>query len=1693
MPTLAELEEKTFTPTSLAALEARQGLTPAEPLNPYAQTWLDEPDLVDRAGAMGRLSWDLNAQHGLPLDRADAYQTCLYDLLDRQGLQTPEAGKASAIKQALTDHLQRLEPGKPASLLEDAKQWIRERTGLFEPPIYGRTFREQKPLRTLAGAAAYYGADYLNGLGLSIPDIVANQTSGYESLSAIVAAATGFEPTPRDIKAGEQVEFFAGLETAGTVSKTLVSRIAARVALKQVLAAGVTFAGRELSDQVAQKIINGDPIDGNQIWQEGGVGVLFGIGEVAISAGAQKLVGWTPAKLADEYVRRIPQLKTVPRADLEKTAQAALDSYQVSGGWMTMDQWHGKWDGHLQKFSDELRTLGTAARPEIGGAGRPALPGAQSRAPRQTQRPSAAQGPLTTPSAAPVLPPAPKAQVTAEGLAWIGALRGKAARGEPLTAPERNFLASIGIDLTNPIEMEVPGEEVPAITTPPEEPAVAAPGETPAAVEPTAQAAPAAEAQPGAVTREPWQMTREEREAILHGSDLNARKPVLQALFPDIVNRESPDPEGGDFSVSLWGEVNEPQRYGEGRVPFPWVAEAERSMIQRAVEEGKPVPRRVLEEYKSEPWADEALAKLEAQPGAVGQTSEQIQARLDAIEDDWISRYGEKAAFDAEAQINGTSPIPATEQREYDRLRRLRDLADKPQRDRARSIVFGTFAENEVPDEIATDAAKRFFGIDREDWPGSEGISSYFMATHGQRVFDDPAGTAKALAQYLLQHEEAAKGRDADGLLGPQSALTEQGKKALLQGYADKAKRIVETIVSRTRALRVESQPSPSGSEAQTQTEKQPPATARAGTVAKATAEKATIRPSEPPSPQTTPESGQAGEPPAGIATATGEAVVAEQSPEAKRAAEISRQRGLVDVSYVRRGLQRIMGFVEPTLPVISKYGRGLNAEVLKAIHSAEAETLSFDDHQLEAIDQTVTELEKMIRQYPREIQEAIMLTRGHGLEGEALALQKQAFAKLPAELKDSKLRRAIDEIADFNDAYLRAVLDEDAGDVGWVPDYFYGIYKGGRKLSAFVKHWQTTVRYTKHKVFRTYAEAKAFGLEARTVNPVDNLRKEFQAIARHVAMKRLRNHLMEQGEGLYIAKADQAPGDWDFIGDPMRPEPAFADVRVEPTLARLINSLISTNKITQNKVLDTFRKINNGLRSLKFIGSAFHAIQITKQSVADTGYLGFYKRTSATGFKNLFTDMRNDPALREIYQDYVLHGGGHRYSLDSQAQQALKELLYQLDKGSQVALKALTTPAKIPVGFVNWMFEQYIPGVKFAKYMDAVGEQEAKLGRQLTSAEKIEIVKEQQNFYGMMNERLFGRSGTVTTALRFVFMAPGYAEGNYRTIAKAGLQWGVGPEGYRASRSRANIINSWIVTTVCATVGTLIMTHKWPKKPESLEEVRDLLKIDTGRDDEHGDRIMIDLASYDKDYWNVIFNTMTGRPDKAVSESIKRIGGMKATTFEMLHDVMSLMMGKALYDWKGDVVYHPTDPFMEKMTETVLYEIRRLEPISVSVFRQSEGKDVDTAVAVMEALIGLRPTYGEATLAQRQALRDCWDLREKREELSWRLAGYQDPWSAVDYYNKQVVSLLNHKFVPEEMRQEWLDKLLIDPKKVVNWKRFPAHAMTDEQLRLALREHTYKSAYRRSDGKVYPAGHAKQGYEDQVASLRAELKKRGR
>ena len=796
-----------------------------------------------------------------------------------------------------------------------------------------------------------------------------------------------------------------------------------------------------------------------------------------------------------------------------------------------------------------------------------------------------------------------------------------------------------------------------------------------------------------------------------------------------------------------------------------------------------------------------------------------------------------------------------------------------------------------------------------------------------------------------------------------------------------------------------------------------------------------------------------------------------------KARADMEKRRGFLYTKPLETAHRTFLKILQPTKLAEKAVGKGPVAEVLKAIHTPEVKRLEFSEQELVSADKTFGQLREGLAEYPDSVLENVMLTRGHKLEGDARRLQIKAFATLPAELKRADIRRALDEIADFNYKYLQEVVGDD---VNKIRDYFYGIYKKPKMVQQFLKYWKTTKRFTQHKTFPTYADAKAYGLEIRNPNPVDNLMSEYSAISYLDAMQNLKDELMRTGKGKYIDEIKNAPPEYATIGEGMPIEPTFSDVRIQPDLARVINNLIAVNKITQIPALNTVRQINNFLRTIKFIGSAFHLLSVGKQSVADSGYLGFYK---STALKGLTRGLRkDDPIFRTPeYRDYIQHGGGHGYAVESEARRAFSGAISQLTRSEKAILKIAGTPLKLPVGFVNWMFRSYIPKVKYAKYLDTVAEKESKSGQLLTSAEKIDIIKEQQNFYGMMNERLFGRSGTVTTLLRFIFMAPGYAEGNFRTVLKAGLQKG-------ADRSRSNIINSWIITGTLATLGTLIFTGKPPEKPKDLDDIRDLFKVDTGKKDKRGQRIMIDLMTYDKDYWNVGFNILRLRPDKALSESVKRIGGMRAPSADLMVDLLKLWRGEALIDWKGDKIYYLTDPFLLKVIKTVKLETERLMPISASVFKQSREREIDKVTAAVKTLLGLRLTRTEEDKREFKIIQDIWSLGEQREKLAYRLSKYDDPMEAVRQYNDTVKEIINSEFVrqraPELIAKG--QKLLIDKEKVVLWSKYPVKKMTISDLRRAIKNNTYKQST-----KEHLKGYPHKGKEGRVKELRAELANR--
>lgn len=772
---------------------------------------------------------------------------------------------------------------------------------------------------------------------------------------------------------------------------------------------------------------------------------------------------------------------------------------------------------------------------------------------------------------------------------------------------------------------------------------------------------------------------------------------------------------------------------------------------------------------------------------------------------------------------------------------------------------------------------------------------------------------------------------------------------------------------------------------------------------------------------------------------------LAQAPPKAVEKAEIAEKPvpkgkpGFIDVRPLQKTYDAAAKLVEPAKIAERAFGKDPGAIIIKGIHQADVGRIEFNEADIETLDNSLVDFGEILSKYSNKVLKTLMTARGNPADKAAILLKNEALKKLAKEAPELVgVRKMITRIADNNYKYLQSVVGDD---IHYVEDYFYGIYKNPEKVERFLDYWKTTKRFTKEKKLPTVADAISYGLELRDYNPVNNLRSEYMAIARLDGMIYMRDELMRTGKGRYIDTKEKAPHDWEKIK-----ENVFKDVRVHPELAVMIRSLLSTNKLRRHWALRGLTHTNNALRTLKFSFSMFHNLNIAKQSVADSSYLAFlmpqkwvgihkrpgkkipiglHKETVLRGLTRGFK--KNDPIFRTpAYKDYIKHGGGHRYSIESQAERMVTNFVESLDRRLGMAFKLGALPIRIPKAYVKWLFQSYIPKVKYSKYLDSVTQFEKKNNRTPTSAEKIEIIKEQQNFYGMMNERLFGRSGTATSLMRLWFMSPGYFEGNARTILKSILQWG-GEGGHRANRSRSNILNSLILSGIIATATTLIMTGKPPKKPETLEDIRDLFKGDTGKVDDKGRKIMIDFLTYDKDYWNILGQTLLGRPDKAAQAAIKRAGGMVAPSAQVALDIANIAAGRAIYDWKGDRVVEITDPFATQVLKIAAHEIKRIEPISVSVFKQSRKREQTRVLSFLTSLLGYRPTKTEKDKREQQVLHRIYSLKGQQEELYQYLATIRNPRRAVERYNKTVDSILSSPMIPRSMRKQWEPKLVID------------------------------------------------------------------
>lgn len=1360
----------------------------------------------------------------------------------------------------------------------DPSIWQRAKNYLFPAPPPGGFDRSDKPLRTIGKMGLTAGAEAVSGVALSLPDIAAQKLTGEPTLGGAVAKAVGLKRTPREESQGELLKRLGTLHTMGVGTGALVSKIPASVALKTILATGLTFGSAEAVDQAVQNITTDKPFEFEGIHFNAGVGTLFGAG----AAGIQKFAHFVKGFRA---TRALAKSGAIPKTGgrFPGSRAEALQEIRAAQAKGTDS---AEWKAVMDKYVRAAAGKGVSAKP-----------------------PSQVRPDTYTRQTSNIL------KRTNEGIKTAHA-RGDTEAVGAIRAIEQ-------MQLTN-VEKQIDADNLRMIT------AISTGGDRIKTLK-------AAEA-------EKEVFTEEEKEWLEH---FRTSSEIIQRA------EKTPSRDMTPEEVKLFEEDFEAFSKSRG------YTDADIQAFKDHID--------LVTQGHAMGFTDNLLSSIERQVG------QRLEAERATKELDLERQFRQppvtpkapelKAAWEIEP-----GKLPTLEQVEKARGAKGKDLTlptvlRDPEARRMLALVKSTRKLSEA-DPTNTALKEKHERVREEYYAYLENI---ILPTHG-------LAEAKLSEPWKTYNPPWRIAKNQLPVLHTKAKAEEMAKAFQSQSP------IYETRLMPERGMyRIEYR--------------------------------------------------KKGKP------------------------------GFVNVEAITKAHETFMKILEPSKAVERRLGKAAYAAVIRGIHNPDVAQIEFTEAELTGHDKTFGEMREWFSKFSDKDLRNLMASRGTPVGDKAQVIKNQALRDLPDELRGKRATNAIEQIANFNYRKLQSVVGED---INKVKDYFYGIYKEPDKVDSFVEHWKTTKRFTKEKKLPTVADAVAYGLELRHANPVDNLRAEYLGIARLEGMTWLKDELMRTGKGIFIDNLIDAPENLKGV---VR-DPVFSGMRLDPDLANLVNNLIAKNKITMQPQLNALRQANNFIRTVKFMGSAFHLLSVAKQSVADSGYLGFLKPTARRGFTRGFR--ASDPIFKtKAYKDYVAHGGGHRYSVESEAERGFARAIDGLNKNASKAIRVGALPVKVPAGFVKWMFQSYIPKVKYSKYLDVVSEQTKKLGRPLKAQEKIDVIKEQQNFYGMMNERLFGRSGTVTSALRFWFMSPGYAEGNYRTMLKAATQWGQRQEaealkglpgakeaGFRASRSRSNIINSWILSGITAAVGTMILTGKPPKKPDTLDDLRDMWKIDTGQKDEKGRRIMIDMLTYDKDYFNVGMNVMRLRPEKALAESWRRIGGMKAPTAKIIADLALMAAGEAIYDWKGDRVLEITDPFLRKAMKLAVHEIKELEPISVSVFKNARKRDLDATTAAIGTIMGVRPTKTEKDKRDQQVTSRIYSLKGQQEELYLYLGRIKNPRDAIKRYNRTVQNVLDYKHVGPALKAQWAPKLLIDVDRLLQNK---VYALTDRAATPAEVERTRK------------------------------------
>ena len=621
-----------------------------------------------------------------------------------------------------------------------------------------------------------------------------------------------------------------------------------------------------------------------------------------------------------------------------------------------------------------------------------------------------------------------------------------------------------------------------------------------------------------------------------------------------------------------------------------------------------------------------------------------------------------------------------------------------------------------------------------------------------------------------------------------------------------------------------------------------------------------------------------------------------------------------------------------------------------------------------DAMEKTFSEIkDDFAKRFTPEERQRTMLLRGKPETDAGKELQRQAREK--ATPKEKQAAAMLDAMADA--AYNQ--FGESLG-IKYRQNYFYGEYENPEKARDYadMTHRRFGGRMFNEKVFPTYADAKGFGMILKTDNPALNLQHEYVTLAQHQAAVDTAAEMLKSGLATEPKKAigPDTVG-WKFVGDQADPYNYFRGLKFHPDIAKLADNMLRIDESLRQSVARGLRKVVSAMRSIKLFVPVFHQMGIAIKGIADTASMAVRLRpvSAAKMLGAVASQGIYRPKFSEVYENkYNSNGGDKRSTMEVESQGDFDRLMTNPDsnivwKGLRIIPRGLSAPFR---AWSRGVFETTIPEIKKAKTFLEVAAREKKLGRPLTDSEWQHQIRTTQNFYGELNERLFGRSGLATSATRFVFMAPGFAEGQFRTVGRTIAGWGQGGRPVDV-QSKLMIPLTLITTATLCAVASRIFSGQWPAVPTNKNEFLDLFKIRTGQKGPDGKEVVLDGLTHDRDFMHagtVLADMATGHPAKAAGDAwdtlTRRIKGMESPAPKLIFDLCQAAFGAGPTDYFGKPIYHSSDTTGEKLKKLLSYESQQAGPIMASTYKQARDKGQGRGMAAITSFMGIRPTQLE-------------------------------------------------------------------------------------------------------------------------------------